>query len=600
MITLKTLKWDNCFSYGPDNQIDLSDAKLTQIVGLNGSGKSSIPLILEEVLFNKNSKGVKKGDIPNRLLDGSYTISLDFSKDGDEYTIEYTRKNTAKVKLIKNGEDVSSHTATSTYNTIQEIIGIDFKTFSQLVYQSTNTSLQFLTATDTNRKKFLIDLLNLDHYVDLHEKFKQAHKEKNDAVLQTRGELEATASWINSNKGVKTDFVELIEVPALDPSLEANITSLSKELTELSNTASKISKNNEYKRLLKNINLQETKAFLETNQKISIEEHRNELANIDAEIKQLKAILASVGSLESVCHACGQSIDTSERERIFNESSSALAVQENLRIEIVKKITKIKENNTAVENSLKIVKDWEELFRCIDKSLPSEPPSKEKITEELNVAKKLLEATKEEIKNTTIHNNAAIAHNARVKLITEQMTSMQSKLDDLKIKVHYLESELSVLEILKKSFSTNGLVAYKIENLVKDLEDLTNHYLADLSDGRFTLQFVVNNDKLNVDVTDNGTNIDISSLSSGELARVNTSTLIAIRKLMSSIAKTQINVLFLDEVISVLDDIGKERLVEVLLEEDLNTFLVSHNWQHPLLEKVEITKTAGISRLETA
>ena len=122
----------------------------------------------------------------------------------------------------------------------------------------------------------------------------------------------------------------------------------------------------------------------------------------------------------------------------------------------------------------------------------------------------------------------------------------------------------SNLDILKKSFSTNGLLAYKIENLVGELEELANEYLAELSDGRFTLEFVVSNDKLNVQITDNGNVVDILALSSGELARVNTATLIAIRKLMSSISKSKINILFLDEVINVLDDLGREKLVEVL------------------------------------
>ena len=53
---------------------------------------------------------------------------------------------------------------------------------------------------------------------------------------------------------------------------------------------------------------------------------------------------------------------------------------------------------------------------------------------------------------------------------------------------------------------------------------------------------------------------------------------------MSSISKSQINILFLDEVTNVLDELGKERLVEILLkEEDLNAHIVSHGWTHPLL-----------------
>ena len=128
---------------------------------------------------------------------------------------------------------------------------------------------------------------------------------------------------------------------------------------------------------------------------------------------------------------------------------------------------------------------------------------------------------------------------------------------------------------------------------------MTNEYLAEFSDGRFSINFVVENDKLNVEVSDNGNIIDILALSSGELARVNIATLVAIRKLMTSISRSQINVLFLDEVYQALDELGKEKVVEVLLkEENLNTYLVSHGWTHPLLEKREVIKEDNISRLE--
>jgi DNA repair exonuclease SbcCD ATPase subunit len=93
--------------------------------------------------------------------------------------------------------------------------------------------------------------------------------------------------------------------------------------------------------------------------------------------------------------------------------------------------------------------------------------------------------------------------------------------------------------------------------------------------------------------------VDILALSSGELARVNTATLIAIRKLMSSISKSKINILFLDEVTNVLDAEGREKLVEVLREEEnLNTFIVSHGWTHPLLSKVEVKKEGNVSTIE--
>jgi DNA repair exonuclease SbcCD ATPase subunit len=200
MITLQKLKWDNCFSYGSGNELDLDDNSVTQIIGTNGMGKSSIPLIIEEALYNKNSKGIKKVDIPNRYINDGYNISLSFEKDESNYLITIQRKGSIKVKLEKDGEDISSHTATNTYKTIQAILGIDFKTFSQLVYQNTNASLQFLTATDANRKKFLIDLLQLEHYVDLFEVFKAAAKEATTKRTTASAKLATAENWLKNNK----------------------------------------------------------------------------------------------------------------------------------------------------------------------------------------------------------------------------------------------------------------------------------------------------------------------------------------------------------------------------------------------------------------
>jgi len=199
VITLKKLKWSNCFSYGSNNVLDLNESIVTQLVGTNGTGKSSIPLILEEVLFNKNSKGIKKADIPNREVNNGYDIALSFSVNEDEYLIDVVRRTNIKVKLYKNEEDISSHTATATYKTLESIIGIDFKTFSQIVYQNTNASLQFLTATDTNRKKFLIDLLQLDNYVKYFDVFKELSRNLSGDVSRIQGKIDTIDKWLSDN-----------------------------------------------------------------------------------------------------------------------------------------------------------------------------------------------------------------------------------------------------------------------------------------------------------------------------------------------------------------------------------------------------------------
>ena len=597
MITLKKLQWSNCFSYGPDNEIDLDDTTVTQIIGTNGMGKSSIPLIIEEALYNKNSKGIKKADIPNRYINDGYSIILSFTKDEDEYTIDITRKSGIKVKLLKNGEDISSHTATNTYKSIQELIGVDFKTFSQIVYQNTNASLQFLTATDTNRKKFLIDLLHLDNYVALFETFKASAKTSALQIAKLTGEVEMVEKWLASNDLKDTTILPMINLEIETGSDEKELRSLSVELLNISEKNKKISTNNTYKDLLSKINIDEIQR-LPPIQRESYDTLQAEVGALRGTQSFLKKEIDKLEATPDVCSSCGQKIPKDSFTDLLASYAKDLVntqIKLNSTTELVQEI---KANNRELDRREKLEAEWRELYRSVDNSLPSEVIEKEDLQKQISEVSLRIKEAKEKIDEITKENERRTLSNNRISIIQAQRDSFLEKLNNAQERLSEVETLNSNLEVLKKAFSTNGLIAYKIENLVKELEELTNTYLAELSDGRFTLQFIVVNDKLNVQVTDNENVVDILALSSGELARVNTATLLAIRKLMSSISKSRLNVLFLDEVTNVLDDAGREKLVEVLLKEELNTYVVSHGWTHPLLEKVEVVKNGNVSSLD--
>ena len=597
MITLKQLSWDNCFSYGPNNNLRLDTDTVTQIIGTNGMGKSSIPLIIEEALYNKNSKGIKKADIPNRYMNNGYTIWLLFEKDGNEYLIDVKRSGSIKVKLEKNGEDISSHTATNTYKTIQEIIGIDFKTFSQLVYQSTNASLQFLTATDTNRKKFLIDLLHLDDYVQLFEVFKEAARTASNKMIEVTSEITTVEKWLNTNKLDSTNILPMLDLEINTDEEEKEFRSLSIELENISEKNKKILRNNQYKEMLAAINLDEINN-IQITEKISPDNFQKELGQLEAGMKASERMLQKLEKLDDVCPTCEQKVDSDFKESLINEEKKTISFMTEKINENKEKVTEIRRNNTEFDRKNKLQKDWEDLFRSIDNELPTTILDKEQLESRLGNLQRELRAAKAEISRIAGENEKRTRENTRIEIIQAQTDGFIEKLNKASEVLKEVSELDANLEILKKAFSTNGLLAYKIENLVKELEELTNTYLAELSDGRFTLEFIVSNDKLNVQITDNESIVDILALSSGELARVNTATLIAIRKLMSSISKSRINILFLDEVINVLDESGREKLVEVLLQEDLNTYVVSHGWTHPLLHKIEVVKQGNVSGLE--
>ena len=597
MITLKQLQWNNCFSYGSDNELLLDDNTVTQIIGTNGTGKSSIPLIIEEALYNKNSKGIKKADIPNRYIGKGYNIKLAFTKDEDTYVVSIDRKTSVKVKLEKNGEDISSHTATNTYKTIQDTIGVDFKTFSQLVYQNTNASLQFLTATDTNRKKFLIDLLHLENYVELFDIFKEAARVVSLEINGIQAKLDTIEKWLADNKLGDTNILPMLDLPISSDEDEKQFRHLTKEIENISEKNKKISKNNQLRSLLGQIDLQEAQSCTVTEKK-SYDSLQAQMGTHTQVAAGSQRLIEKLNKLGDVCPTCEQEVDPTFKQSLVQTEAEKVTKAEKEIERITEEIRRIKNDNSEFDKAQKLEADWKDLYRSIDKSLPPTLLDKQELESRLASVRAQLLERKSELENTAKENERRTRHNTRITVIQEQTDAFLKELAEFQDVLVKQEGLLSNLDILKKSFSTNGLLAYKIENLVKELEELANTYLAELSDGRFTLEFVVSNDKLNVQVEDDGKIVDILALSSGELARVNTATLIAIRKLMSSISKSRLNILFLDEVIAVLDDTGREKLVEVLLNEDLNTYIVSHGWTHPLLEKKEVVKEENISRLE--
>jgi DNA repair exonuclease SbcCD ATPase subunit len=595
MIVLKGMWWENAFSYGKGlNYIAFDKNQITQLLGKNGHGKSSIALLLEEILFNTNSKNVKKSDILNRYTNAkSYNISLDFSKDGDDYSITTNRGSTQTVKLYKNKEDISAHTSTATYKLIKDIIGLDSKTFSQIVYQSSANSLEFLTATDTNRKKFLIDLLDLSNYSKYGEVFKSILKEVNTELDTVTTKLNTINTWLNKLEDQDLVKRELQEVP--EP-LRDNMSLISEYSSQLNNIEfnnKRIIQNNKYKEILYSFVLhpvdRPTSNLLDI--KVKLAGIQNELIKVNSAVK---------GTIATKCDKCGQPIDASHKialqEEAKKEADRLLPIYSGLRIE-QEEATKAWDSYNA---SVAAQQEYEKYYALIDKNLQTELFSKTDIERNIKELKTELDIRNNLISKITKSNTEVIAHNTKVDVVLGQMDSM--KADRVKYQAEYdrLSKRVANLQVLVKTFSTSGLVSYKIECLVKDLESLTNEYLANMSDGRFQLYFTVNSsDKLNVVIVDNGRDVDIQSLSMGERSRVNVSTLLAIRKLMQSLSNSRINLLILDETIESLDPEGKERLIEVLSEEEyLNTIIVSHGYTHPLLSKVTVVKENNMSRIE--
>ena len=605
-ITLSNLQFSNMFSYGKENSLDLNRSRITQLTAPNGSGKSSIAMIIQEILFNKNIKGIKKTDILNRWTkDKQWTGSIEFNIDGASYSVAVQRSGAStKVQLFKCGIDISDHKVLDTYKKIQELLGINFEIFSQLTYQSSVDLLEFLKATDTNRKKFLINLFNLEKYIMIGDKIKvQAQSLDKEFSIQ-KGELKSVEDFLNSTVvPEKKTFAKVVEV---DPTIQQRIGVLEQEVKNYKQTCMKIDKNNMYKDEIAQLTFHSGMRKPEEFQ--FYDEYQTLKSDLIVLKSQMEADEKSLDEIDltDICPSCGQQMDVSHLQKLKEELKEKNKKDHETYNNAMVKASAWSSEITAYNNELRIyndnqntIKKFEQLSQLFDKSIPVDYPNIDQINAELDNLKStyLKQITKAEEDNR--YNESIAAHNAKVDALTEQKNEFLIRQKSLKDSILSKSNKINSLNILKKAFSTSGIVAFKLENLTKELEVSINYYLSLLSDGQFQVEFTLDKEKLNISVINNGISTPIETVSGGEFSRIQTSILLAIRSLLSKLGGSSINLLFLDEITGVLDDEGKDKLIEVLQnEDDLNVFLISHDFTHPLIDKISIVKNDNISSIQ--
>ena len=581
-------------SFGPNNLIKFNE-RVVQLDGKNGAGKSSIPTILEELFYNKNSRGLKKSTLLNRYCGAkTYSASSEFSCGEDSYVISKIVTSTASVKLTKNGKDISGHTATQTYAELEKILGVDFTTFSKLVYQSMASSLDFLSATDANRKKFLVNLLGLERYGEIQEVIKAEASDQKSVLSAASSKhdyiIKAIASFTMPVK------LEPVGVPeSIEEELVTKIAALESSKLTIDKQAMEIQTNNRAKAKLSELTASiaaATKPQLKTDQSAATykTKHSNQVTLVNAKIAEQKRILEA----KTHCPTCGTAYATNLTHRTMELERLAKEIEE-LKAPL-ESIKQHYESAKALETLQALEKERDALF--VDNTLPDTPPTTSSINQEITALRKLLDANRSEVKAAVEHNAKVAVHNAKIDAQEEQFKQLQT--DQISSFEQLEEARIrnARLQVLNDAFGTKGLVTYKIETMVKVFEGLINEYLQVLSDGRFALEFIIEDAKLALKLYDNSSEIEIAQLSSGEFNRVNTATLLAVRKMMSAISKVNINLLFLDEVVSVLDKDGKDTLIEVLLREvGLNSVVVSHGYTHPLAAKIRVVKKNNLSEL---
>ena len=201
-----------------------------------------------------------------------------------------------------------------------------------------------MKATDTNRKKFLINLFNLEKYIEIGEKIKAKASQVDKETVKLQGELKSIEDFLHST--TVPDKQEVKVIPAVDETLQQRIGVLQQEIANYNETCKKIDKNNLY---VEEFDILEFDSGLREPEEPAFMEAYNtlkqDIALLNREIAALEKDLSEINILDE-CPTCGQTIDTSHLESMQND------IQQNINI-------KNKQKDTAMIQA----KEWSDIIK---------------------------------------------------------------------------------------------------------------------------------------------------------------------------------------------------------------------------------------------
>ena len=139
------------------------------------------------------------------------------------------------------------------------------------------------------------------------------------------------------------------------------------EIENISEKNKKINTNNQYKRLLDQIDMLAIRNSTVT-QYESYDELQSELGSLQAVATGAQRTLKQLGEIRDTCPTCEQPIDSSV-ELAMKEAEEVKYEEATRRIKTLQReIVDIKSENNEYERCQAVKKDWEDLYRSVDRS----------------------------------------------------------------------------------------------------------------------------------------------------------------------------------------------------------------------------------------
>jgi DNA repair exonuclease SbcCD ATPase subunit len=176
---------------------------------------------------------------------------------------------------------------------------------------------------------------------------------------------------------------------------------------------------------------------------------------------------------------------------------------------------------------------------------------------------------------------------------------MKEKIKQNENEINIIEKKLNIYNILETVLGDHGIKEKILSLYIPLLNHEIKKYL-NIMNINYDLEI---DDEFNTKLTILGDECELTSLSTGELKKVDFAVLLSILKIIQ-IKQSNLNILMLDEIFSSIDGTGQNDIIEILKDiskiYNLNIYVISH-YPLPTAEfdnVIHVTKDGDYSKFE--
>jgi len=213
------------------------------------------------------------------------------------------------------------------------------------------------------------------------------------------------------------------------------------------------------------------------------------------------------------------------------------------------------------------------------------------------------------LKEIRIKNSKVTSLREKARYQIEEILKSEENIKSTELAIAKANEEIQLYDELSSAFGRNGIQALMIERAVPMLEDVANELLARLSDNKMVVNLELKegridratglpSEALDITISDEQGSRSYETFSGGETFRIDFAIRIAMSKLLATRSGAPLPILFIDEGFGSQDNIGQERLIEVIqsISDDFQKIIVI---THVDSMKENFSQQIEISRTET-